>query len=83
LTHFVDEIKLVFLLFFLGLEFTLGRVVRRRQHAFIGSLMHSLRSFPVFIRGAGFGGRFRSRSSMRRRLAAAMVKIGSPIVRST
>jgi monovalent cation:H+ antiporter-2, CPA2 family len=35
-THFVAEIGLVFLLFFLGLEFTLGRLVRSRQHAFVG-----------------------------------------------
>jgi CPA2 family monovalent cation:H+ antiporter-2 len=35
-THFVAEIGLVFLLFFLGLEFTLGRLVRSRRHAVIG-----------------------------------------------
>ena len=35
-TDFVAEIGLVFLLFFLGLEFTLGRLVRSRQHAFVG-----------------------------------------------
>src|SRR6188508_2481875 len=35
-THFVAEIGLVFLLFFLGLEFTLGRLARSRQHAVVG-----------------------------------------------
>jgi CPA2 family monovalent cation:H+ antiporter-2 len=35
-TDFVAEIGLVFLLFFLGLEFTLGRLVRSRQHALVG-----------------------------------------------
>jgi CPA2 family monovalent cation:H+ antiporter-2 len=35
-THFVAEIGLVFLLFFLGLEFTLGRLVRSRRHAVLG-----------------------------------------------
>src|SRR5436309_4609081 len=35
-THFVAEVGLVFLLFFLGLEFTLGRLVRSRRHAVFG-----------------------------------------------
>ena len=35
-TDFVAEIGLVFLLFFLGLEFTLGRLARSRRHALIG-----------------------------------------------
>ena len=35
-THFLAEIGLVFLLFFLGLEFTLGRLVRSRRHAVLG-----------------------------------------------
>jgi CPA2 family monovalent cation:H+ antiporter-2 len=35
-TDFVAEIGLVFLLFFLGLEFTLGRLARSRQHAAVG-----------------------------------------------
>ena len=35
-THFVAEIGLVFLLFFLGLEFTVGRLVRSRHHAMFG-----------------------------------------------
>ena len=35
-TDFVAEVGLVFLLFFLGLEFTLGRLARTRRHAFVG-----------------------------------------------
>jgi CPA2 family monovalent cation:H+ antiporter-2 len=35
-TDFVAEVGLVFLLFFLGLEFTLGRLVRSRRHAVVG-----------------------------------------------
>jgi CPA2 family monovalent cation:H+ antiporter-2 len=35
-TEFVAEIGLVFLLFFLGLEFTLGRFARSRRHAVLG-----------------------------------------------
>src|ERR671930_1040761 len=35
-TDFVAEVGLVFLLFFLGLEFTLGRLARSRRHALIG-----------------------------------------------
>ena len=35
-TDFVAEIGLVFLLFFLGLEFTLGRLIRSRRHAVVG-----------------------------------------------
>ena len=35
-TDFVAEIGLVFLLFFLGLEFTLGRLARSRRHALVG-----------------------------------------------
>jgi CPA2 family monovalent cation:H+ antiporter-2 len=35
-TDFVAEIGLVFLLFFLGLEFTLGRLARSRRHAVVG-----------------------------------------------
>jgi CPA2 family monovalent cation:H+ antiporter-2 len=35
-TEFVAEIGLVFLLFFLGLEFTLGRLTRSRRHAVTG-----------------------------------------------
>src|SRR6187397_3476844 len=35
-THFLAEIGLVFLLFFIGLEFTLGRLVRSRRHAVLG-----------------------------------------------
>ncbi|MFL5919384.1 MAG: cation:proton antiporter [Gaiellaceae bacterium] len=35
-TDFVAEVGLVFLLFFLGLEFTLGRLSRSRRHAIVG-----------------------------------------------
>jgi monovalent cation:H+ antiporter-2, CPA2 family len=35
-TEFLAEIGLVFLLFFLGLEFTLGRLTRSRRHAVAG-----------------------------------------------
>jgi len=35
-TDFVAEIGLVFLLFFLGLEFTIGRIARSRGHVFLG-----------------------------------------------
>ena len=35
-TEFVAEIGIVFLLFFLGLEFTLGRLARSRSHVFVG-----------------------------------------------
>jgi K+:H+ antiporter subunit KhtU len=35
-TDFVAEIGLVFLLFFLGLEFTVGRIARSRLHALVG-----------------------------------------------
>ena len=41
-THFVAEIGLVFLLFFLGLEFTLGRLVRSRRHAVLGGAIDLL-----------------------------------------
>jgi K+:H+ antiporter subunit KhtU len=41
-THFVAEIGLVFLLFFLGLEFTLGRLVRSRRHALVGGAVDLL-----------------------------------------
>jgi CPA2 family monovalent cation:H+ antiporter-2 len=47
-THFVAEIGLVFLLFFLGLEFTLGRLARSRQHAVIGGAID-------FLANAGLG----------------------------
>jgi K+:H+ antiporter subunit KhtU len=47
-TAFVAEIGLVFLLFFLGLEFTLGRLVRSRQHALVGGAID-------FVANAGLG----------------------------
>jgi len=47
-TDFVAEIGLVFLLFFLGLEFTLGRLARSRQHALVGGAVD-------FLVNAGLG----------------------------
>ena len=47
-TDFLAEIGLVFLLFFLGLEFTLGRLVRSRQHALVGGAID-------FLANAGLG----------------------------
>jgi CPA2 family monovalent cation:H+ antiporter-2 len=47
-TSFVAEIGLVFLLFFLGLEFTLGRLARSRQHALVGGAID-------FLANAGLG----------------------------
>jgi monovalent cation:H+ antiporter-2, CPA2 family len=47
-TDFVAEIGLVFLLFFLGLEFTLGRLVRSRRHALVGGAID-------LVANAGFG----------------------------
>src|SRR4051812_50116168 len=41
-TEFVAEIGLVFLLFFLGLEFTLGRLTRSRRHAVAGGAIDLL-----------------------------------------
>jgi CPA2 family monovalent cation:H+ antiporter-2 len=38
-TEFVAELGIVFLLFFLGLEFTIGRVVRSRRHALLGGVI--------------------------------------------
>jgi CPA2 family monovalent cation:H+ antiporter-2 len=61
-THFVAEIGLVFLLFFLGLEFTLGRLVRSRQHAVIGGAIDFLAnsSLGLVIGVAAFGVSFAS-----------------------
>jgi CPA2 family monovalent cation:H+ antiporter-2 len=47
-TDFVAEIGLVFLLFFLGLEFTLGRLVRSRRHALVSGAID-------FVVNAGLG----------------------------
>jgi K+:H+ antiporter subunit KhtU len=38
-TEFVAELGIVFLLFFLGLEFTIGRVIRSRRHALLGGVI--------------------------------------------
>jgi len=47
-TDFVGELGIVFLLFFLGLEFTLARVARSRRHAFVGGTID-------FATNAGLG----------------------------
>jgi CPA2 family monovalent cation:H+ antiporter-2 len=47
-TDFVAEVGLVFLLFFLGLEFTLGRIASMRRHAFVGGTID-------FLSNAGVG----------------------------
>jgi monovalent cation:H+ antiporter-2, CPA2 family len=41
-TDFVAQVGIVFLLFFLGLEFTLGRLRRSRRHAFVGGAIDLL-----------------------------------------
>jgi CPA2 family monovalent cation:H+ antiporter-2 len=41
-TDFVAEVGLVFLLFFLGLEFTVGRLARSRRHALVGGAIDLL-----------------------------------------
>jgi monovalent cation:H+ antiporter-2, CPA2 family len=38
-TDFVAQLGIVFLLFFLGLEFTLGRLARSRRHAVLGGVV--------------------------------------------
>jgi CPA2 family monovalent cation:H+ antiporter-2 len=53
-THFLAEIGLVFLLFFLGLEFTLGRLVRSRRHALVGGAIDLL-AVGVVAFGFSFG----------------------------
>jgi CPA2 family monovalent cation:H+ antiporter-2 len=47
-TEFVAELGIVFLLFFLGLEFTLGRLARTRRHAIVGGSID-------FLLNAGLG----------------------------
>jgi len=47
-TDFVAEIGLVFLLFLIGLELTLGRLARSRQHALVGGAID-------FLANAGLG----------------------------
>jgi CPA2 family monovalent cation:H+ antiporter-2 len=47
-TEFVAELGIVFLLFFLGLEFTLDRVVRSQRHAILGGAID-------FVVNAGLG----------------------------
>ena len=47
-TEFVAQLGIVFLLFFLGLEFTLGRLARSRRHALVGGSID-------FLLNAGLG----------------------------
>jgi monovalent cation:H+ antiporter-2, CPA2 family len=47
-TDFVAQLGIVFLLFFLGLEFTLDRLTRSRYHAFLGGAID-------FVANAGLG----------------------------
>jgi CPA2 family monovalent cation:H+ antiporter-2 len=47
-TEFVAQLGIVFLLFFLGLEFTLGRLARTRRHAVVGGSID-------FVLNAGLG----------------------------
>jgi monovalent cation:H+ antiporter-2, CPA2 family len=47
-TEFVAQLGIVFLLFFLGLEFTLGRLSRSRSYAFLGGAVD-------FVTNAGLG----------------------------
>ena len=56
-TDFVAEIGLVFLLFFLGLEFTLGRLVRSRRHALMGGAIDLLinAGFGLIVGVSAFG----------------------------
>jgi monovalent cation:H+ antiporter-2, CPA2 family len=56
-TDFVAEVGLVFLLFFLGLEFTLGRLARSRQHAVVGGAIDVLANagLGLVIGFAAFG----------------------------
>src|SRR5919202_1744241 len=61
-TDFLAEIGLVFLLFFLGLEFTLDRLVRSRQHALVGGAIDFLvnAGLGLVIGGPAFGVSFGS-----------------------
>src|SRR5918999_5571670 len=47
-TDFVAEVGLIFLLFFLGLEFTFTRISRSTRHVFLGGLFD-------FVANAGLG----------------------------
>jgi CPA2 family monovalent cation:H+ antiporter-2 len=57
-TEFVAEIGIVFLLFFLGLEFTLGRLARSRSHVFVGGAIdlgvNGLLGLAVGVAAFGF-----------------------------
>jgi monovalent cation:H+ antiporter-2, CPA2 family len=59
-TDFVAEIGLIFLLFFLGLEFTLGRLARSRRHAFVGGALDLVvnAGLGLIVGVAAFGASF-------------------------
>ena len=68
-TDFVAELGIVFLLFFLGLEFTLGRLARSRRHAVLGGAIDLVvnAALGLVVGVAAFGLDLRRRSSSRRR----------------
>jgi monovalent cation:H+ antiporter-2, CPA2 family len=59
-TEFVAELGIVFLLFFLGLEFTLGRLARSRTHALLGGAIDFVTnaSLGLLVGFAAFGFEF-------------------------
>jgi K+:H+ antiporter subunit KhtU len=59
-TEFVAELGIVFLLFFLGLEFTLERLTRSQMHAFLGGAIDLVvnAGFGLLIGVAAFGFHF-------------------------
>ena len=56
-TTFVAEIGIIFLLFFLGLEFTLGRLARSRRHVLLGGAIDfaANATFGLIVGLAAFG----------------------------
>jgi monovalent cation:H+ antiporter-2, CPA2 family len=56
-TQFVSELGIVFLLFFLGLEFTLGRLARSRRQVLVGGAIDFLANagLGLFVGVAAFG----------------------------
>ncbi|TML21152.1 MAG: hypothetical protein E6G32_07935 [Actinobacteria bacterium] len=61
-TTFVAEIGIIFLLFFLGLEFTLGRLARSRRHVLLGGAIDfaANATFGLIVGLAAFGFSFTS-----------------------
>ncbi len=76
-TDFVAELGIVFLLFFLGLEFSLGRLVRSGRHVGVGGAVDLLVN-AAFGLAVGVG-RLRPRASPRCILAAAIYVSSSAI----